>query len=323
MNFAARTVGLGLTLAYRTREWLRHRRQPPRTGAPAAPPAPTFLGIEPTNICNANCVFCGYQYQERPKTTMSFEAFKTVIDQYAALGGGRLSLTPMVGDALIDPQLVDKITYASQFPQLRPIFLYTNAILLTREKFEQLVDAGVESLAISMTSFDGEEYRRIYRSPAYPKILQHLYAIAESDRFPRCEITINLRTTKFLPTRQPDYRRLARLGYKFERTTFFDNWSNRIRPEDLPAFMYVRPQRAKTRPCHILYGGPTLLANGTLTACGCRDLIGDSELVLGHISEVSLGQAWQEGKMEALRQRFLDGDPPDVCRDCRHYVPID
>ncbi len=322
MNFVARTFGFSLTLAYQAREALRNFRQPTVTEKPADPAAPTFLGVEPTNVCNANCVFCGYQYQERPRTTMPFEIFKTAVDQYVALGGGRLSLTPVVGDALIDPELVQKIAYAGQFPEIEPIFLYTNAILLTQEKFEQLVDAGVDAIVISMSSFDQQEYQDIYRTSAYPKVLKNLYAIAASDRFPRCELTISLRTNTLFPQRQPDYQKLAQLGYQFERTKLFDNWSGRIRPDDLPDFMVIRPSKPKTRPCHILYGGPTLLADGKMTACGCRDLNGDSELGLGNIKDVPLGQPWQDGTMAALRQRFLDGDPPDLCRDCRHYVPM-
>ena len=31
---------------------------------------PTHLGIEVANICNANCVFCAYQYVERPKVVL-------------------------------------------------------------------------------------------------------------------------------------------------------------------------------------------------------------------------------------------------------------
>ena len=34
---------------------------------------------------------------------MSFEVFKKAVDEWAALGGQSLDLTPVVGDPLVDP----------------------------------------------------------------------------------------------------------------------------------------------------------------------------------------------------------------------------
>ena len=48
---------------------------------------PIRLGIEVTNTCNANCVFCAYQYQERPKKIMSQAIFEKTIHEYVAVGG--------------------------------------------------------------------------------------------------------------------------------------------------------------------------------------------------------------------------------------------
>ena len=48
--------------------------------------------------------------------------------------------------------------------------------------------------------------------------------------------------------------------------------------------MFLRPEsKSKKIPCRMLYGGPFVLASGAVTACGCRDLEGNSELALGHI----------------------------------------
>jgi MoaA/NifB/PqqE/SkfB family radical SAM enzyme len=322
MNLISQSSGVLLSVLYRFKEWKRNLQRQQLKSLPNVPESPTFLGIEPTNICNANCVFCAYQYQERPRNFMSFETFKSALDQYIELGGGRLCLTPVVGDALIDPNLVEKVAYASQFSEITQIYLYTNAILLSRKKFEELIDAGVQEVVISMTSFNESEYQKIYRNSAYPKILKNLYEIAESDRFSKSQVTISFRSNNWFPQFQTDYKCLQNLGYKFERANLFDTWSGRIQQKDLPEFMFLRPLPQKTRPCHILYGGPTILADGTITACGCRDVNGNSELVLGNIQEMTLEQSWIDGKMDKLRQRFMEGNFPDVCQDCRHYLPM-
>ena len=79
---------------------------------------PILLNIETTNICNANCIFCAYQYQEREQKFMDINLCHNIVDQYIALGGKNISLIPVVGDPLTDLNFIDKIKYASNMPQI-------------------------------------------------------------------------------------------------------------------------------------------------------------------------------------------------------------
>src|ERR1700733_13202761 len=136
-----------------------------------APRAPLILRIEVVNLCNADCVFCTYQYQERAIETMSFDVFKRAVDQYTALGGTYLCFAPVVGEALIDRELEEKVAYARQSPQYERLELWTNAILLTRKRFEALVEAGINEFYISMSGFSAAEYKQLYRNNNYAKVI--------------------------------------------------------------------------------------------------------------------------------------------------------
>src|SRR3954449_11350330 len=70
---------------------------------------PYELHLELTNLCNANCIFCPYQFQRRPIETMGDEVFAKAIADYAEEGGGSVFLTPIVGDALIDPKILERV----------------------------------------------------------------------------------------------------------------------------------------------------------------------------------------------------------------------
>ena len=67
-----------------------------------------------TNICNAKCSFCAYPKVVANKTLqtgiMPFDVFKKAVDEWAAVGGQSLDLTPVVGDPLVDPGLLEKRT---------------------------------------------------------------------------------------------------------------------------------------------------------------------------------------------------------------------
>lgn len=323
MRRSVQTILLSL---FRTKEFFSNIGTPRHDSFPiSADYYPKGLGIEVTNLCNANCVFCAYRYRARPVAFMSQEMFETLIDQYVSMGGGEggIGLTPIVGDPLIDRSLVRKIAYARSFHQMKAIHLTTNAILLTRELFEKLVDAGVTMMTVSMSGFDAEEYNRVFRNSNYSKVIENLRAVADSDRFTKCEVEIGLRTDSLFPWLKKEYWEFRALGFKISRNWFFDNWSGQIQDEDLAHFMFLRPERRLKRiPCHVLFAGPQILADGVVTACGCRDLEGTSELRLGTIYESSLKELVSDGKIEALRKRFIDGKLPDLCRDCKHYSPM-
>src|SRR4051794_11483518 len=82
---------------------------------------PPSLNLEFTNLCNANCTFCGYQHQERAKQTMTDEVFAKALSDYAQLGGGDVYLTPIVGDALIDKKFLDRVRALRAEPSVREI----------------------------------------------------------------------------------------------------------------------------------------------------------------------------------------------------------
>ena len=68
----------------------------------------TFInfGVETTNLCNANCSFCGYRFMQRPKVDMPLDLYEKALHEYAASGGGNINFTPTVGDPLVDNMMV-------------------------------------------------------------------------------------------------------------------------------------------------------------------------------------------------------------------------
>src|SRR6267378_5756530 len=62
---------------------------------------PFELHLELTNLCNADCIFCPYQFQEREVQFMTDDVFAKAVSDYVSIGGGSVGLTPIVGDALI------------------------------------------------------------------------------------------------------------------------------------------------------------------------------------------------------------------------------
>lgn len=287
------------------------------------PRAPLILRIEVVNLCNANCLFCTYQFQTREIETMSFDVYKQAIDQYVALDGRNLCFAPVVGEALVDKNLEEKVAYARQFPQFERIEIWTNAILLNRQRFEALVEAGINEFNVSMSGFSADEYKALYRNSNYAKVLGNLREIAGSPALDRVKFVIWCRTAAAAPDQEPDYLALKELRdfpVFFQHAMF--SWHGQITQEDLPGEMFIiNGPKDQNRPCLHMWTAFTVMSNGEMTVCGCTDRDGTG-LPLGNIRDAPIDAHLRDGRWLEMRDSFEKGCPPEFCRGCDMYWPL-
>ncbi len=285
---------------------------------------PPLLGIETTNICNADCVFCAYQYMERPKIIMDSELYKKIIRDYAACGGRNVGLAVTVGDPLLDPRLLERIAYGKS-QGMQGFGFFTNGILLHKIHPKELLTSGLGALTLSLSGFDRETYKRIYRVDIYHRVIENIIHLAEvNNSLGRpVQITVSIRSPH--PIRRliktEDYRRLRAAGLPVAFALRYDNWAGRIKAGDLEGVMRMRPVPKKRQQCSMLWFGATVHADGGFTVCGCRDLDGNSELTLGNLKEKTLRELWTSERLRAIRRDFTRR-LPDICVDCAQYSPI-
>lgn len=287
------------------------------------------LTIETVNICNANCIFCGYQYMKRKKQLMGDETFKKAIGDFVMIGGD-LHLTVVVGDPLLDPKFVERVSYARSFSCIKNISTITNCLNLHKIGAKNLLNSGLNEIGVSMTAFDAEMYRRIYRSKRYEQMKQNVLDLlrANNELGRPVKISIGLRIDKPMEEVRNYYgfNEVVELADSVDANYYFDSWSGRIKQENLVGNMKIRPKvfhfMRKNNPCSMMYSGVGVLVDGTVTVCPCRDLNGDSDLVIGNINESSLHDIYYSKHLEELRNNWLEGKYiPDICRDCSHYNP--
>ena len=293
---------------------------------------PRSVKIELTNICNADCIFCGYQYETRAKGTMSPELFERVLQEYRAMGGNSISFTPVVGEPLVDPAFVDRVARAREvgFGQ---VTTYTDGVLLENHDLPRFLSLGIEALHISMASFDETEYERIFRIRHYDKLMRGLRALLELNGRQTRPVPIRLELRSELPfdqiLRQPDYvQQIApllgdhtKLAYLFD----YDNWGGMIEQSDLRGVMKLAHiPKHKSSPCFRTYSC-MVMWNGAVRACSCRFSFKDKTdgLLIGDLTDGSLEEIWYGANVTQLRESFLDGSIPEVCKSCAWYVPGD
>jgi radical SAM protein with 4Fe4S-binding SPASM domain len=288
---------------------------------------PTHLGIEVTNICNANCIFCGYQYLERPKAVLPMDLFRKGIDEFDTFGGGSVGFNTVVGEPLVAPDLVEKIRYARNKKNIRRIGLFTNGILINRVSATDLITSGLDDITVSIGGFDRETYARIFRVDRWDSVREGILDLLQENESSGSRVRICIALRSDVPIweslRKPAYRDMAKYQFDLEfNMRHFDNWSGRIKQQDLTGTMRLRNLPQKREPCSVLYRVLKILSNGDVTLCGCRDLNSDSELVLGNIRDRSLLEIWRDPRVEEIRNGFYFSKYPAICQDCSMYEDL-
>ena len=290
-----------------------------------------------TNICNARCSFCAYPKVVANKTLqtgiMSFDVFKKLVDEWATVNGQNLDLTPVVGDPLIDPGLLEKVDYAVNHARIRNVFLTTNAILLDRNgAYKRLIDLGIGGVSISTQGANREAYEKVYGVKHYNEVMSGIRHLLEYNRekgepahivirFRNAEKPSQIiRSKDFIQNIKPYLSEKVRINF----TVDFDNWGGTIQPKDMSGFMRLRklPPRLDI-PCQALFGF-AIRHDGSVRLCGCRFIRTDlDDLVVGNIREKSLEEISKGEEAWKIIKGFYFGKRPETCVGCSLYRPID
>ena len=288
---------------------------------------PRALHVEATNVCNARCVFCAYPQMERPKQTMPMARFRSVVDQYVALGGSHVSLTPIVGDPFVDPHLFERLDDLARRPEIRGFYFFTNAIRMTRRHSRRLVGYGERlRVCVSMGGFDRDTWARLMGVDRFDKVWRNLQDFvaeaANADAPAGLEIHLRCADSDLRGDAWQQVQAWRRQGrVRVAAIDRYDSWAGKIPAAELATHgLTPAAMPHKRGACELLYMKPVVLADGRVNACACRDV--EAELVVGDLERESLEQVLAGPALAALRDRHRRGDFPEVCRRCTYYVSV-
>ena len=280
--------------------------------------------------------FVNYQYKLEGHGTMSMEVFKDIVQQAENMGVKHLSFTPIVGEPLIDKDLIKRLELLKNF-SFNTVSMTTNAILLggKNELYKHLCNGPLTNLHISTTEFNEETYAKVYRSKHYKKMITGVSRLLKYHRQTKSNLKIlfSVRPVKdsfdkiFSSNDYIKYIRPYLDSKKFQLNVLgsYDNRAGVIKKEGVLAEANFRPDFDKKgqniRPCSKAFNG-IFTYNGTYRACTCgndfKSDLGDA-LVIGNIKDKPFKELYREKKLIDLRESFVKGSPPEICRRCTIY----
>jgi SAM-dependent methyltransferase len=240
-------------------------------------------GIELTNLCNLRCRQCPTPFTGAATGYADDQTVARALD-YAA--PGQLFSYHRLGEPLLHPKLIQYVQWASD-RGIHPL-ISTNGVLLTEEIFQQLLDAGLRNLQITLHTTASTK--------AYGMVARHL--LAHPDLLARLTYVGNVLSHYDKVPEWLDSCGVSQDERRWLRYVKTHNWAGNV-PGQRVAFPDDVVQRRVANCYFIKNNQASVRWDGTIVAC-CFD--SENENVIGRLDDFT-----------SLRHRPADYG---LCRYC-------
>ena len=138
-----------------------------------------YLRLSVTDLCNLRCRYCmpdGVEKLER-EAVLTYEEFLRLATLFARCGIDTVRVTG--GEPLVRKNVAQLVAGLKETPGIRRVTLTTNAVLLA-EQLPALLDAGLDSVNISLDTLRPEVFRQITARDDFAAVQAGLQAALES-----------------------------------------------------------------------------------------------------------------------------------------------
>lgn len=296
-------------------------------------PIDEFLNIETSSACNLKCRFCAYEKKQTAKISVKDAVFADRIGQALNIGYRKFDLTPCTGDVFMDRHIFNKLEFLDEHPDVTGYRFFTNFTVPDPEDIERLVGLKkLVNLAISVYGHDAETFVAITKSKEkiYRRLvanLEALYGLRDRINF---SYEFGLRSTNDMP-RNADSEVLALLerfkqhGIAVRPSSVYNNWGGYISQDDMAGLaidITGAEDTYKDGVCVRLLTQPSVLADGTVNGCACRDV--DATLALGNLADQPLHAILSADNpvyMNLIEEQ-QQGIFRPICRSCDYYKSV-
>ncbi|MBI3920263.1 MAG: radical SAM protein [Armatimonadetes bacterium] len=275
---------------------------------------PSTIIMEPTNACNLRCPVCPTHIaMQRHRGFMSFELFKSVVDEFK-----ELDLKPRIdmgfaGEPLLNAEVCRFVEYASRCGH--PTQLSTNATRLSSTTSERLIRGGLQGISLCLDGITKEAHEA-YRIGSQFEVVQ-----SNIEGFLRLKARMRARTpvamvqvllTSLSEGQREEILSWARAagadGVKFKSLSMGSYTSEEIKRQWsflVPKDERLRRGRITRKFCSAVLSQSLVYWNGDMGLC-CVDF--DNEVQMGNVTAEGFLNAWRSQDAIDIRRRAYSRD---------------
>jgi radical SAM protein with 4Fe4S-binding SPASM domain len=277
---------------------------------------PSVLGIDVASICNLRCSMCAAHQMRKGAGIMSLELFSRILDESLEYGRRWMIILHNFGEPLLNPELPRMVTMIKEKKAAQVVQFATNGLLLTEDIIGGLIDAGLDSVTISVDAHTADDYREL-------KGVDGLEKVRENSR-----LLMKLKKERHSPLPWVSAKMVRRKGREGAFKPFLKEWRALVDEALLTPYSNwggdvpyegtdILPPRRHA--CHFLWYYPVIDWQGQVYMC-CATV--SDKGVIGDLRETTLQQIWTGERLKSLRRAHLSHDLScyPACSDCSYWA---
>lgn len=286
--------------------WKRYRQSIAGAQVQEVPPFPRQMMVEVANICNHRCSFCAYTKMTRPSQLINADLFQSIAKQGYELGAREIGLHGG-SEPLACKKLEDHVSYCHGLGY-DYIYFSTNGSLADEARFKRLIDAGTDSIKISINGGDRETYKRVHGRDDFDKVARNVEFISGYRKSIDRPLYLSISFVEIPENKDSIPALKTRFAHLVDEIFHVVASNQSGQMLNLPVAPYL------PETCQIPFNQVNITREGFLRAC-CNDY--QNMLAIEDLSKVSLAEAWAGARFRHLRRRHLDGDlKGTLCHNC-------
>lgn len=285
---------------------------------------PSFLSIEPTNICNLQCPECptGNKSSIVPKGKIDMALCHNLVEQIKE----SVIWTNLYfqGEPFVCESLVDIVKMTTDAKIMSSIS--TNAHFIDDELAEKIVNAKLTKLIVSLDGYDQESYEKYRRNGKFQKVIDGLLSIQRAKQkyhssLPLVELQCLL--FKHTENHKEDIRRIG-LEYGVDRIVFkkaqfysvdnIDMFPSRKNSRYTVADGTMNMKKSLRNKCWKMWSSCVVAWDGNVLPC-CFDKNHRSSY--GNLSRQSFREIWFSARSRRFKITIhTNRKKNSICRNC-------
>lgn len=269
------------------------------------------VNFDVCTVCNHTCHFCPNLDPRTPKHVLPAEDFERVMDDVSqTVAIEELGLSAK-GEPIMNPQLEDIISLAKKKYGIGYVYISTNGSLLNQSLLERLLDAGLDSIKLSINAFDRESYRTIHGKDHFERVMRNLAHIVELKKERQFRLLASVVSDLSEAEVLRSFEQAAGESYKGIDLVIPYMTEYREGVSDCDSSLPT-----SYPPCSYLFGKEVYIdPRCELVPC-CNDYF--AEISIGNLLESSLAELWNNEAYTELRAMHLEQRLPKdhICYRC-------
>ncbi len=297
---------------------------------------PLSVHIEPTNVCNFKCTFCpesfdNYEIKAGGLFQLKPEDYKIIEDQLATVPRLKTLNFFMMGEPLVNKNLVKYIKSASERNLSDWYMVSSNGTLLTKEKYQALCESGLDFLRISIFGSNEEIHSKNTQSKIKLEKVKdnvaNLQKFKKENNFSKPRTLVKMIDSGALAENKEFLENFTGLGDEtlLEPLTNWndpeeDNLSKRHTDNVLKSDHY---KKRKKKICPYPFYSMVIHSDLKVSVC-CVDW--EKKTLIGDLRKESLLDIWNGKKLRDMQVKHIQGKKNDIegCKNCTyHHTAID